>query len=480
MNKRKKMMDMLARKEARKNELLERTKTSTSVDELRSINAEMEALTKDIADIRATIVVIDTGDDDGDGTCPGCGEEVDDDDAFCANCGSPLDAQRSAKPPKKSEKRKRGVTDPAPAPVVEGRGAAPVPQGGFNPLGTYGVGAAPLHTEARDMATMEYAEVLAAPEYRIAYLKRLQNKTLNEVEKRALTIAAEKRDITTAPGSAGAAVPTTTYDKIIMKLRQSSVLFPWISTTYIPGNVILPVANALTAAVWSAEAVVGVNGDDTVLPVSLGGYTLAKYAKLSIAVETMTIEAFEAYIVNQIGLQLAIAIENVILNGLGASPAAPNLPQPTGILSGIGFTFDATNSLTYSLANGLGYDDFVDCQALLRSMYRLGAQWVMNIQTEAQLMKIKSSTGIPLFTQDPQNGFQKKVLNYPYLVDDYIPNNTILFCRPDYYYMNFSQSPEIEADRSAAFTSASIMYRGLLIADGKPALSEAFVLMTGA
>src|SRR5690606_24911650 len=64
---------------------------------------------------------------------------------------------------------------------------------------------------------MERDEILSTPEYRSAYLKRLQGKPLTEVEERALT---------TAAGSAGAAVPTQTLNMIIDKLRQTSALFP--------------------------------------------------------------------------------------------------------------------------------------------------------------------------------------------------------------------------------------------------------------
>jgi HK97 family phage major capsid protein len=98
---------------------------------------------------------------------------------------------------------------------------------------------------------------------------------------------------------------------------------------------------------------------------------------------------------------------------------------------------------------------------------------------EGMLMKIKSSTGKPIFSQDPQNGFIQKILNIPYVVDDYMPDATILLSRWDYYYMNFSQAPVIEADKSAGFSIASIIYRGLLIADGKPASGEAFVKLAG-
>jgi len=323
--------------------------------------------------------------------------------------------------------------------------------------------------QKRSFEGMTQEDLLKAPEYRTAYLKKLQGKELNEVERQAMTIG-EQRAVTTSAGSAGAAVPTTTFDMIIDKLRQTSVLFPLITSTFIPGNLNIVVANAKNAAVWSAEAVDATDDNDSVISISLSGFLLAKFVKLSINVLTMTIDAFEAYIVAELSRQLAIAVENAILSGQGPSPVAPNKPQPTGILNGI--VWDESNSIQYTT---LDYDSLVDGRAKLGTLYRANAQFVMSSNTEASMMKIKTSTGKPIFSQDPQNGFIQKILNKPYIVDDYIPDDVILFGDISYYKMNFSQSPTIEASREAGFMSSTVVYRGLLIADGKPALAEAFV-----
>ncbi|HEX9060406.1 MAG TPA: phage major capsid protein, partial [Clostridia bacterium] len=53
--------------------------------------------------------------------------------------------------------------------------------------------------------------------------------------------------------------------------------------------------------------------------------------------------------------------------------------------------------------------------------------------------------------------------------------DTILFGDFSYYYLNFAKPVEIASDRSVAFKSGKITYRGLAVLDGKPALNEAFV-----
>jgi HK97 family phage major capsid protein len=302
--------------------------------------------------------------------------------------------------------------------------------------------------------------VLSTPEYRSAYLKRLQGKSLTEVEQRALT---------TGSASAGAAVPTTTLDMVISKLRQFSVLFPHVCVSYIPGNLNLVVQNAFNSASWKAEGVAGTPADDTVVNINLIGFELIKLVQISAASDAMTVDAFEEYIASELARQMAIAIENSILNGSGSG-------QPTGIIPGV--TWDATNSSTYSKANGIAYDDIVKGRALLGSMYRNNAIWVFNSACEAQIMLIKDNYGHPIFTSDAADGFTGKLLGSPYVIDDYVPTDTLLFGCFDYYYMNFAKAPTIDVSREAAFTSGMLTYRGLAVADGKPALSEAFVKLT--
>ena len=310
--------------------------------------------------------------------------------------------------------------------------------------------------EERKFEGMQRDEILSTPEYRSGYLKRLQGKMLTEAEERALT---------TASDSAGAAVPTETLNMIIDKLRQTSALFPRVNVSYVPGNMSLVVANAKNAAQWKAEGADGTPEDDTVVEVNLTGYELIKLVEISAAAQAMTISAFEAYIASEIGRQMAIAVENAILNGTGSG-------QPTGILTGV--TWDSTNSLSESSA--LSYDHLVDGLALLPTMYHNNAVFVMNrSMLFGGVRKIKTADGQPIFTYNPQDPARNAVLGYPVVVDDYMPDNTILLGDFSYYYWNFAQAPAIETSREAAFKSGKLTYRGLAVADGKPALDEAFV-----
>ena len=307
-------------------------------------------------------------------------------------------------------------------------------------------------------------EILASPEYRSAYLKRLQGKELTEAEKRALTTVQDS----TGSDSAGAAVPTQTLNKIIDKMRQTSALFPRINVSYVPGNLSIVVAGAKNAAAWKAEGTDGTPADDTVVSIQLTGYELIKLVEMSAAAEAMTIDAFEQYITSEIGRQMAIAVENAILNGSGTG-------EPTGILGLAGITWDTNNSHPYTTA--ISYDALVDGLALLPTMYHQNAVFVMNRKMLfSGIRKIKAQQdGQPIFTYNPQDRAAMTILGYPVILDDYMPNDTILLGDFSYYYMNFAKAPTIDVSREAGFKSGKVTYRGLAVADGKPALAEAFV-----
>lgn len=301
---------------------------------------------------------------------------------------------------------------------------------------------------------------IESKEYRNAFLKELMGKKLDEVEERALT---------SVEGSAGAAIPTQTMNKIIDKLAQTSILFNKVSVSYIAGNVSFVVADAKNDAAFKAEGTDGSVNDDTVKTVTLTGHELIKLVEMSAKVSAMSIDAFEGYIVSEIGRKMAIAIENAILNGNGSD-------QPTGLLH----SGQITNTGTFN-QKGMTYKNLVGMLGKLPTMYHQNATLVMPRELFFnEIAGMETATGDPVVVQNPQAPMQFNVLGYPVVIDDYMPADTIIFGDFSYYKMNFAQNPTIESDRSAGFKSGKTIYRGMAILDGKPALAEAFVKYTRA
>ncbi len=319
-----------------------------------------------------------------------------------------------------------------------------------DPIENRGGGGTETPQEARE-------RVVASPEYRSAWLHRLQGRRLNDVEQRAMT---------TASDSAGAAVPQTTLNMITERLEQRTALYPLITRSSIPGTLKIPVESASSAAAWKAQNAPIPGTDAPVTFVSLSGYELVKLVTVSIAARLMTIDAFENYVVNQIARKMAIAIEAAIVSGSGSD-------EPTGILTGITFTAsgDTPNKVEFAHGGTPTYDDIMDALALLPGDYHAGAVFVCSTKTKYKyIRKIKDNDGRPFFDQGMIDG--KRVV-----VNDRVADKKILICDPSYYHMNTQKEITIDISDQSGFRNAQIDYRGYAVMDGKPLLAEAFVLI---
>ena len=155
-------------------------------------------------------------------------------------------------------------------------------------------------------------------EYRSAWLKTLQGKTLTENEQRAYS---------TAANSALPAIPESTANEIIKKMYEVAPILQRCKIFHVPGNFKFAVEGANNdAAIHQENAAITVAADN-LGSVSLTGYEIVKLVKASRATVNMTIAAFESYIVEIIAEAIARKIENFIFVGTGSN-------QPGGVAQG--------------------------------------------------------------------------------------------------------------------------------------------------
>lgn len=199
-------------------------------------------------------------------------------------------------------------------------------------------------------------------EYRNAWLKNIRGLELNEVEQRALT---------TVASSVGAAVPTTTVNKIIDKVKEYCPILNKIELLHIKGNVTLPAEGTTADAQKHAEGATITADKDTLIKVTLAGYEITKLVTVSKSVETMSIDAFETWLVNKIARKVSDKIGALIFNGTG-----------TGEAQGINaITWSATNSITVAKDAALTEANVTGVVALMNSGYFAGAEWYMSSST---------------------------------------------------------------------------------------------------
>lgn len=219
-----------------------------------------------------------------------------------------------------------------------------------------------IFTHGGKKEMQERAFDIESAEYRSAWLKNIRGIDLTDIEKRA---------ITTADSSAGAVVPTTTVNKIIDKVKQYCPILNKIELLHINGSVTVPAEGTTADAKKHAEGATIAADADTLLKVSLSGYEVTKLVTISKSVLTMSIDAFENWLVNKIARKVAEKIDALIFNGTG-----------TGEAQGVNaITWDATNSITVAKSAALTEANVTGVVALLNGGYFADAEWYMSSAT---------------------------------------------------------------------------------------------------
>lgn len=289
---------------------------------------------------------------------------------------------------------------------------------------------------------------VGSAEYREAYLLHLQGRELS-VEQRAAV-------------SASAAIPTQTLNRIEAYLEESPILSR-VDMTYIPGNVTIPVEGDNADAEWVAMATAATDSSDTVTSVSLAAYKLIKTVEITADVEAMAIDAFEAWLVHALGVKIEKALDAAVFNGTGSN-------QATGICTTIS---DATGTFTKAKAK---YSDLINIIAALPSGPAKNAVFAMpRTLFFTDVIGIEDQSGQPVCHADVESPAKYNILGYHVVLDDNVPEDTILFGDFKAYKLNIAKAPQVTSDDSVAFRSGSRVYRAMALADGKLSMASAFV-----
>lgn len=266
--------------------------------------------------------------------------------------------------------------------------------------------------------------------------------------------------------SAGAIIPTTTFNGIIDNIRKQTGIISKVRILNIPGKIVIPQSQILEGAAWHTEGTEISDTNKEPKSISLNGYELAKLFSMSIATQSMGIKEFEEYLTIELGNAMSLTLNDSILHGTGTG-------QPTGIIKGT--TWDSTNSKEY--ADSTVFTDLVQGMSLLGSNFRQNSCWYLSSTTLYKILSKVNTNGNPIFTQSTSENPVMQLLGKEIIIDDYIEDDVILLGDASYYFLNFSSPVKITRSEDAGFTKASILYRSISVVDGKLA-APSFIKFT--
>lgn len=294
--------------------------------------------------------------------------------------------------------------------------------------------------------------------YRVAFFKRLQGKELSSEELTAYSSGAS---------SAGAVIPTQTAEEIITKLKERAPLLQEITLLQVQGNVTFAVEGTNNAAAIHTENASITPAADTLVKVSLSGWEVTKLIQVSDTVKTMSINAFEGWLVDMLVESIADKISDMIINGTGSS-------QAKGIEKAN--TWDDTNSVSVAKAGSLTAENVQTLIGLLGGGYDANAKFIMSKKTlYTDFMPLQDNSKNDIVTREGRNYY---VYGYPVLIESRVTEHEAYLGDLKKYVANLAESVNVKADFD--IDTNSNKYLGVAIFDGAPALEEAFVKLVKA
>lgn len=296
------------------------------------------------------------------------------------------------------------------------------------------------------------------PEYRSAWLKNLRRLPLTDAEKRAYA---------NASGTGAEVVPTQTANEIISKVKKLAPMLNEVTLLHVKGAVKFAVEGTNNDAAIHKENAAITAAADILTTVTLTGYEIIKLVQISDTVMTMSIAAFESWIVDMLAEAIARKVEDFFINGTGSS-------QPKGIDKAN--TWGAENSVTVTKAGSLTAANVQTLIGLLNAGYDRNAKFAMSKKTLfTDFMPLQDNSKNHIVTVQGNNYF---VYGYPVLLSDYVKEHEAFL--GDFKKVCANLAENINVKNAYDIDTNSYKYSGIAIFDCTPAIGEAFVKLAKA
>ncbi|MEX3423430.1 phage major capsid protein [Staphylococcus hominis] len=314
--------------------------------------------------------------------------------------------------------------------------------------------------------------IFGSNEYRSAFFKTMLGQKLSDVEQRTFNRAMEQQDIEhradsfASSSNSSAVLPEQTLQEVIKKARTQGGLIAHVRNFNMPTKIRIPIGTPTDRAMWHTEGeYVEAEKPDTAF-VQFEGNEILKVFSISVKAKTMSISAFESYLVEELTNAVVETIDYALINGTGVN-------QGEGILTGM--TWNAANSFDMTGA----YTDFTKALALLKRGYSAGAKFAMsNATLYNTVYSVMDNNNRPIFITDAQNETVGHILGKEVIIDDNIEDGTIILGDFNYMGYNLPEGVMLEQSRESSFRSGLVDYRAMAIADTRVLVDEAFVKLS--
>ena len=184
-------------------------------------------------------------------------------------------------------------------------------------------------------------------------------------------IKMDNTDAITTTTDVGAVIPNTILNRIVEKMENVGGIYAKMTKTFFRGGVTVPTSAAKPVATWTTERGKTDKQKKATGSITFTYHKLRCVVAMSIAVDNVTLEVFEATIANNIAEAMIKAIEKAGFDGTGIN-------EPKGILKE-----EVPAGQTIDIAEGKSptYADLMAAEGALPEAYEDGAEWYMRKNT---------------------------------------------------------------------------------------------------
>lgn len=314
--------------------------------------------------------------------------------------------------------------------------------------------------------------IFGSNEYRSAFFKTMLGQELTNLEQRTFNSAMEQQSIEhradsfSSSGNSSAVLPEQTLNEIVKRARTQGGLIAHVRNFNIPTKIRIPIGTPTDRAMWHTEGEYVEAEKPNTAYVQFEGYEIIKVFSISVKAKTMSISAFESYLVEELTNSVVETIDYALINGTGVN-------QGEGILTGI--TWNAANSFDMTGA----YTDFTKALALLKRGYSANSKFAMsNATLYNTVYSVMDNNNRPIFITDAQNETVGHILGKEVIIDDNIEDGTIILGDFNYMGYNLPEGVMLEQSRESSFRSGLVDYRAMAIADTRVLVDDAFVKLS--
>lgn len=316
--------------------------------------------------------------------------------------------------------------------------------------------------------------IFGSKEYRSAFFKTMLGQNLTDIEQRTFNKAMEQQEAEYRKGefasasNSSAVLPEQTLNEVIRLARTQGGLINHVRRFNMPTKIKIPIGTPTDKAQWHTEGEEVSAERPQATFVQFDGHEIVKVFSISVKAKTMSVSAFESYLVEELTNAVVETLDYTLINGTGSN-------QGEGILKGV--EWSETNSFEMTGS----YTDFTKALALMKRGYSAGAKFVMsNTTLYNTVYNLMDNNKRPLFVSDLQNESVGHILGKEVVIDDYVPDGTIILGNFNYLGYNLPEGMMLEQSRESSFRSALVDYRVVAVADTKVLVDEAFVKLTTA